>query len=298
MKPRFSVHLLATALAVLAIEAHAQDFKVASDVAVGGFLFPESAACDATGQAVYVSQFVSALKPTDKDGQGRISKVGLDGKMLDAQFLPGPGDVLHKPKGIWVEGKRLWVSDIDVVWVFDLDTRKGRKLALPGAQFANDVAVKGDTLFVTDNRLDAVFMIKPADFLDGAQTPKIVPLARGAATNPNGVYPARDGALLLAGMGDADQLRGLYSLDSDGKVTELAKDLGKLDGLYQSADGSVLATDWMSGSLFSWTQAQGRQVVAKDFKGPADFCAMQSGAGLELVVPDLIKGELRLIKLR
>ena len=48
--------------------------------------------------------------------------MSLAGKVLEEQFLPAAGDVLNKPKGIWVEGDRLWVTDIDVVWVFDLKT--------------------------------------------------------------------------------------------------------------------------------------------------------------------------------
>ena len=297
MKGTMLVYLLLLALLLTANTVHAEDMKVVSDTSVGGFLFPESAGCEPAGKAVYVSQFVSALKPVDKDGKGRISKVGLDGKTIEPNFLPGPGDVLHKPKGVWVEGERLWVSDIDVVWVFDLNTRKGRQVTLPGAQFANDVAVKGDTLYVTDNRLDAVFMIQPADFLDTPETPAVTQITRSASTNPNGIYPARDGSLILAGMGDAAEPRGLYALHADGKVATLADDQGKLDGLYQSADGSLLVTDWASGTLFSWNPAKGRQTLASDFKGPADFCAITSSDGLDLIVPDLIKGELRLIRL-
>ena len=298
MKDKLFFHLLLVALATAMTTVYAQGMKVVSDTAVGRFQFPESAGCDPVGKAVYVSQFGSALKPADKDGKGRISKVGLDGKMIDAQFLPGPGDVLHKPKGIWVEGDRLWVTDIDVVWVFDTKTRKGRKLQLPGAQFANDVAVKGDTLYVSDNILDAVFTVQPADFLDTQQTPKVIQVASGASTNPNGVYPAQNGSLLLAGMGGAGESRGLYALGADGKVETLASDLGKLDGLYQSQDGTLLVTDWVSGTLFSWSRANGRQTLAADFKGPADFCAMPNGDGLNLIVPDLIQGQLRLIQLR
>lgn len=297
MKNKLLSHLLLVVFALVTTTVQAAGLKVGSDTSVGGLLFPESAGCDVEGKAVYVSQFVSALKPADKDGKGRISKLDVDGKIIDPQFLPAPGDVLNKPKGIWVAGSRLWVSDIDVVWIFDLTTRKGRKLALPGAQFANDVAVQGDTLYVSDNRLDTVFTIKPADFLEAQQTPQVAQVARDAATNPNGVYPAQDGGLLLAGMGDAEHPRGLYALGADGKVTTLADDQGKLDGLYQTADGTVLATDWASGTLFSWTRADGRQSLVSDFKGPADFCVMASSDGLKLFVPDLIKGELRLIKL-
>ena len=298
MNKTLYLHLLLVALAMTMTTTHGQGMQVVSDTAVSGFLLPESAGCDPAGQAVYVSQFVSALKPADKDGKGRISKVGMDGKMIDAQFLPGPGDVLNKPKGVWVEGHRLWVTDIDVVWIFDTKTRKGRKLELPGAQFANDVAIKGDMLYVSDNVLDAVFMVQPADFLDTQQTPTVTQIASGASTNPNGVYPAQDGSLLLAGMGGADQPRGLYALGADGKVETLANDLGKLDGLYQTQDGTLLVTDWASGTLFSWSRATGRQTLAADFKGPADFCAMPNGDVLNLVVPDLIKGQLRLIQLR
>ncbi|CAN0438752.1 unnamed protein product, partial [Phaeothamnion confervicola] len=197
MKDKIFFHLLLVALATAITTVHAQGLQVVSDTSTGGFLFPESAACDAAAKAVYVSQFVSALKPADKDGKGRISKVDFDGKMLEAQFLPGPGQVLNKPKGLWIDGERLWVTDIDVVWVFDTATRKGRKLDLPGAQFANDVAVRGDTLYVSDNVLDAVFMVQPADFLDTQQTPTVTQIARGASTNPNGVYPAQNGSLLL-----------------------------------------------------------------------------------------------------
>ena len=59
---------------------------------------------------------------------------------------------MNKPKGIWINGNRLWVTDIDAVWVFDLKTKKGKKLALPGISFANDADHDGGALYVSDNR--------------------------------------------------------------------------------------------------------------------------------------------------
>jgi len=38
---------------------------------------------------------------------------------------------------VWIQGNRLWVTDIDAAWLFDLKTKKGRRLALP-VGFAND----------------------------------------------------------------------------------------------------------------------------------------------------------------
>ncbi len=39
------------------------------------------------------------------------------------------------------------------------------------------------------------------------------------------------------------------------------------------------------------------QNLASGFKGPADFCAFPKGKGLMVVVPDLVKSELRMITL-
>jgi hypothetical protein len=98
----------------------------------------------------------------------------LSGKVIDKQYLPGPGGTLNKPKGLLVQGNRLWVSDIDVVWVFDLTTRRGKKAELPGS------------------------------------------------INPNGLYPARNGSLLMVGFLSPEQARGIYALGADGAIKEVA----------------------------------------------------------------------------
>jgi hypothetical protein len=295
MKAKLLIGLSIAALAAAAAPAQAQ--KAVSDTTVGGFPFPESVGCDARNNVLYVSQFVSELKPTEKDGKGRISKVSLEGKMLEEQFLPAQGEVLNKPKGIWVVGNRLWVTDIDVVWIFDTKTKKGRKLELPGAQFANDPTVSGKVLYVSDNGGDALFKVEPADFLNAKAEPKVTRVASGQSINPNGLYPGRDGSILMVGFAGPDEPRGIYSLGRDGKVTTLAKDLGHLDGLYR-ARGRLIITDWTSGSLLSWSARGGKRTLASDFKGPADFCVVPDEQGMTVIVPDLVKSELRFIRLQ
>lgn len=285
------------ALFGIAPAAQAQSMRVVSESTVTGFPFPESVGCDARAKVLYVSQFVSALKPTEKDGKGRISKVSLDGKMLEEQFLPAEGGVLNKPKGIWVAGDRLWVTDIDVVWVFDTNTRKGRKVDLPGIQFANDPIVQGGALYVSDNRGDALYKVEPADFLTATAAPKVTRVLSGKSINPNGLYPARDGSILMVGFASADKPRGIFALGADGGVKELAPGIGRLDGVYEAQDGTLLVTDWNSGSLFSWSASGGKHTLASGFKGPADFCVMPDGQGLLVVVPDLVQSQLRLVRL-
>jgi hypothetical protein len=277
--------------------ASGQELKVVSDRTVTGFAFPESVAYDPRAKALYVSQFGSELKPAEKDGKGRISKVSLSGKVLEERFLPAHDGILHKPKGIWVRGGRLWVTDIDAVWIFDLKTRKGRKLDLPGITFANDPAVLGSSLFVSDNRADQLYRVEPADFLEFQGKPQVSIAFVAKSIFPNGLYPARDGSLLIVGFQSPKQARGIYSLGRNGDIKTLAKDVGRLDGVFQLRDGSLLVTDWNTGTLSRWTPKSGMQPLASGFKGPADFCVIPEAKEYTVVVPDLVQSQLRFVRL-
>jgi len=288
------------ALAFIASIAAAQNWRATSEQTVGGFVHIESVAHDAKNKVIYASEFgTEKLDPALKDGMGRIVKLDLAGKVLDKQFLPGPGgEKLNKPKGIWVSGDRLWVTDIDVVWVFDTRTRKGRKLAIPGVQFANDPAVMDGALYVSDNRADALFKIEPADFLNAKREPRVSTVYSGGGINPNGVWPTRDGMLLFGGFVAPDKPKGIYALGVSGQVRELTAPIGRIDGLYQLADGHYLGTDWNSGSLFYWNPAGEMRKLADGFKGPADFTVFPNAGGLTVVVPDLVQGQLRFVQIR
>ena len=251
----------------IAPQAYAQDVKplrVVSEQTVKGFAFPETVTYDPQAKVLYVSEFGSELKPAEKDGKGRISKVSLSGGVLDKQFLPAPGgEALNKPKGSWV---------------------------------ANDLAVMGNALYVSDNRTDQLVRVEPADFLEMSGEPKVTRVFQGKSVNPNGIYPAKDGSLLMVGILSAEQPRGIYSLSAGGEIKTPAKDVGRLDGLYQMDDGTLLVTDWTTGSLLHWS-AKGIETLAKGFKGPADFCVIPDANGFLVVVSDLVQSELRFVRL-
>jgi DNA-binding beta-propeller fold protein YncE len=281
--------------------AHAADagkLRVLYDQTKTGFGFPESVVYDPSQKVLYVSNFGgSELKPGEKDGMGRISKVALDGTILESRFLPDTGDVMNKPKGLWVKGNRLWVTDIDSVWVFDLKTQKGKKLPVPGMVFGNDPALIGNALYVSDSRADSIYKIEPADFLN-AKAPKVTKVLQpGKSVDPNGLWPSKDGSLLIAGFKSDKDKRALFAMDKKGEIRKLSDDLGRLDGLYQMPDGTILATNWDAGALFAWTEKGGAQTLASNFRGPADFCVVPMVDGTLVVVPDLVKSELRFIKL-
>jgi hypothetical protein len=286
---------IAALLLALPLAAAAQ-MKVVSDTKVEGFKFPESVGCDAKNKLLYIGNFGSKLAPKEKDAAGYISKVSLDGKVLEEHFLPAPGVTMDKPKGIWVRGSRLWTTDIDAVWVFDLKTKKGRKLALPGAQFANDPAIYKGALYVTDNGGDQLFKVEPADFLNIKGEPKVTVVFKDAKVNPNGIWPAH-GGLVVVGFVAPDQPRAIFSVGKDGKTTALSDPIGRLDGVAELKDRSLLVTDWNTGSLFQWSK-MGVHKLADGFKGPADFCAIQHGKGVTVYAPDLVQSHVRIIELR
>jgi len=281
--------LILTACAPMRVEQEAGPWRVTREATIAGFAFPESVGCDREENVLYVSQFGGAtLEPAEKDGLGFISKVAPNGRILEAKAFP---DVMNKPKGIWVARGRLWVTDIDGVWIFDTRSKKGRKLAIPGTQFANDPAVMGGVLYVSDNRSDQLFRIEPADFLDAGVQPRISVAWSKKDINPNGLWPTREGLLVV---GWTDEPRSVHLMGRDGELKALSQPIGRLDGVYELRDGSgLLVTDWSSGTLSKWSPGGGMETLAKDFKGPADFCVL----GRTVYVPDLVTGDLRIVEL-
>jgi len=287
-----------TAAQTMAPTASAKELKVLSEKTVTGFGHVESVAYDPREKVLYTSDFGPALKPADKDGQGKITKVSLDGKILADGFIKPPGNVMNKPKGIWIVGNHLWVTDIDSVWEFNLKTKEGKKLLLPGAEFANDPTIIGRVLYVSDNRADQLFSVEPADFMKSKTPPKITVVFKGKGVFPNGLYPGKHATLLMVGYEAKDKPQGVYEMTlPNGEPKMISEKLGFLDGLYRMKSGDLLVTDWVTGSLFQWNKTMGRHDLASGFKGPADLCVIPNAKGLLVVVPDLVKGELRFVQL-
>lgn len=119
----------------------------------------------------------------------------------------------------------------------------------------------------------------------------------GKSVNPNGIYPAADGSLLMVGFKSKNEHRGIYAIQPNGSARALSNDLGRLDGVYEIKDRTLLVTDWDTGSLNLWTPSAGLLKLADGFTGPADFAVVPNETGILVVVPDLVKSELRLIQL-
>ncbi|WP_439580991.1 SMP-30/gluconolactonase/LRE family protein [Dyadobacter bucti] len=185
---------------------------------------PESVLYSAQGKLLYVALIDG--KAGEKDGQGGIAKVGLDGKIIAKDWVTG----LNAPKGMGLTGSKLYVADITDIVEIDVKTGKIlKKYAVEDSKFLNDITIdsKGN-LYVSDSQTKKVHLLK-----DGKVTTYFENL-----TGPNGLL-AVGSDLLIADSGT------LKKLSSDKKITVVAEGMDKsTDGIEQVKPGEYLVSCW------------------------------------------------------
>lgn len=243
---------------------------------------PESVYLDEGSGYLFVSQIDG--QPNEKDGKGRISKLGLDGSVVTADWFTA----LNAPKGLRSFAGTLWVADIDEVVGIDITSAKeNARIKIDGAIFLNDVAAGADgTVYVSDmlgNRIYAIKDGKSSVFAEGEQL-----------EYPNGLF-AEGERLVVGGWGSkpaADfttKVPGnLYSLDlKTKKKTLISKQpVGNLDGVEQEARGGYIVTDYLAGKLIQ-VAPTGESRVIRTFKpGLADHTFLYA-QGDVLIAPHM-----------
>lgn len=144
---------------LLATGAQAQTHKLTQVWETDATLkVPESVRFDAKRKVLYVSNIDG--EPWAADGKGSIAKVGLDGKVIAAEWVTG----LDCPKGLVLskDGKRLYAADAGGIVVIDIEAGKiEKKIAIPEGIQLNDLASDGkDTLYISDSKGKKVLAVK------------------------------------------------------------------------------------------------------------------------------------------
>lgn len=240
----FAASLLAL---VPALEATAQDGTATEIWALDGLSTPESVVLDEAKGELYVSNI--AGEPTGKDGNGFLSRVSMDGEMLEAQWVTG----FDAPKGLVLDGSTLYVTDIDRLVAVDVASGEiSNSWQAEGAQFLNDPAVDGDgRVFVSDMARSAIYVLDGDSFS--------VWVEDKALKHPNGLK-VEGGKLIVAAWGEELQpdfstsVPGhLIAVDLESKEISAVgsgEPIGNLDGLEPDGAGNWIATDWMAGAVF------------------------------------------------
>jgi sugar lactone lactonase YvrE len=212
-----------------------------------GLETPESVYFDEARDTLYVSNIAGEM--LEKDGNGFISRVGLDGQMLEARWVTG----LDAPKGLVSDGTTLYVSDIDRLVAIDIEAGEISEIwPIEGAVFLNDTAVDGaGRVYSSDTITNKIYVLSNGE---------LSLIAEGEALqHPNGLN-VNDGRLVVAGWGQGlkDDLTTevgghLLTVDLEtGTVSSLGSGapVGNLDGLEPDGKGNWIVTDWIAGAVF------------------------------------------------
>lgn len=186
---------------------------------------PESVYFDGAAQVLYVSQIDGG--PAEADGKGGIAKVGLDGAIVDANWVSG----LNAPKGLGKFDNKLYIADITDVVVVDISTGKVlEKIAVAGSVFLNDVTVdKNGVVYISDSSSKKIFVIKDGKASEYFESPE----------RPNGLLAVGDNLMILDN-------GNLYKLDASKTLTKLAEGMeASTDGIEQVKDGEYIVSSWI-----------------------------------------------------
>ena len=210
-----------------------------------GLSNPESVIYDPKLNHLYVSNVNGS--GVEKDGNGFISIVSLDGKMVQENWVAG----LNAPKGLALHGRTLYVADIDELVTININNGSIiNKFKVNDAKFLNDVtASKNGDIYVSDMFLNRIHVLTEDNFSVWIESPEL--------EAPNGLL-ALENEIILGSWGKmtdgfATKIPGhLKRISIKDKTIQSIGDgssVGNLDGVESDNNHGFYVTDWISGKL-------------------------------------------------
>ena len=192
-------------------------------------LVPESVIYDTENKAIYVANING--KPTEKDGNGFISKLKTDGQIESLEWVKG----LDAPKGLGIYKGKLFVADVSRLVIIDIATSKIEKaIEVNGAQFLNDITVDADgKVYISDSAGKKVYIYENGEvkvWFEGTELQR-----------PNGLLAEKKAIKLI------DATSGVfYNITTKDKKAEvIAKDFpAGGDGIVNIDKDEYLISNW------------------------------------------------------
>jgi hypothetical protein len=208
---------------------------------------PESVRFDARRKVLYVSNIDG--QPWEADGKGSIAKIGLDGKVIAAEWVTG----LDCPKGLALSDDGRWLFAVDAGGIVVIDVAKAKvdhKIAIPDGVQLNDLVNHKGTLYVSDSKGRKVYVVKGdkvAVYLDQA-----------VLKGPNGLFVHKGTLYVL----DNDSLN---RVKPDKSLEVLAAGMpGGADGLENVGGNDFMVSVW--GGAVWYVPAKGDKELLFDGK--------------------------------
>ncbi|MBL4881141.1 MAG: hypothetical protein JKX82_07440 [Oleispira sp.] len=263
---------------------------------------PESVITNPADNAVYISNING--QPTELNGKGYISKVSIDGKVINKHWLEN----LDAPKGLAIHGDNLYIADMQQV--HQVSISQGRivnQFQVKQAKMLNDITIADDgTVYISDLLAGGIYRISDNQITLWFEHENLA--------HPNGLL-WQHGELLVAswGLGMNDDFTtktagSIYTLNiKDVNINQPklivikgSEQLGNLDGLIMK-DNALYVSDWITGELFKVEHAKSSKVLTLK-PGLADIGLSSEAAGSEkegsiLFTPSMFDGQVMAWKL-
>lgn len=257
---------------------------------VSGLEAPESVV--KFNDTLYVSNV--AGQPAEKNGAGYITKVGLDGKIITQKWATG----FNAPKGLAIFNGQLFVADIDVVAVVDLNNGTIIKTyKAEGATFLNDVEVSKDgTVYITDTfGGNAIYQIKNDEISILIKDDQL-DYPNGLKLNGKDLYVASWGVVTNSETFGTDVPGKVLKVNLENNtISELTQPTGNLDGLVNYKKGFI-ASDWIAGKILIVSKEGETKEVLDLNAGSADIMYLKKEK--TLLVPQMMDGVLTAYELK
>lgn len=183
----------------------------------------ESVLFDGEGNRLFVSNING--QPLDKNGEGFISILNLDGSVKELKWATG----LNAPKGMGIFDGHLYVTDIDKVVAINLESGEVAKEFTPEkAEFLNDITTSESAVYISDMGLGLIHKIEDGELSTVAEGVESI----------NGLLSKGDHLMTL----DA---KGLRAYDLSANKFEMVNDsVTGGDGLTMLNDETYIASRW------------------------------------------------------
>lgn len=257
------------------------------------FKLPESVVYDKENDILYVSNMQG--DPFTKDKNGFISKVDLDGNIIELKWIKG----LNAPKGLAISKGKLFVGDVDQLVEIDIKSGKvSKKHNAAGASFLNDVTVdtKGN-VYVSDTFTDTIFRLNTfGQLTTWLYSPKL--------EAPNGLHYEK-GHLIVGSWGHptdgfapsvVGHLKTIALKNKEIKSLGNGQPVGTLDGVESDGNGGYFVADWVGGNLLHIKADGNFKVLKKLSQGAADHEVIHEKK--ILIMPLMNDGKLVAFKIK
>ncbi|MEM1001613.1 MAG: acetolactate decarboxylase [Bacteroidota bacterium] len=203
---------------------------------INGFAMPECVTSD--GKRFFVSN--QGQDFVTKDGDGFISEISEEGKVLRQRFLPVEG-ILHAPKGMVIVENVLYVADLDRIVGFNIDSRATVfKLSIDGAKLLNDICqLENGSIAVTETILGNIYKIDIAK--QSLEIIGNIPTANGIA------YNLKTKQFVVCSNGENYGEGSIYIKSGTSEFMQLPNiSNGFFDGIEWLDNKHLLISDWIT----------------------------------------------------